>query len=215
MKKIFHGVTIAIVVFGALFLINVYWGNPLSRMNAQSETVQYYAAAYKQEFKVYDSEYNPLIPAYIFELGPVNNSNIRFDTGLFCQGITDVYGGILSAKKLSQDIDEILQDEYDSLNYEISAAEDPLASYAGETADYFETNPNVRVLKNHYNLVIDISDGALTQSELATVSPIIVKKIKTMLPYQTPNLRIYFKYKSDQIEESKKRSFFELFPTTT
>lgn len=95
MKKILHGVTIVIVVFGALFLINAYWGNPLSRMNAQSETVQYYAAAYKQEFKVYDSEYNPLIPAYIFELGPVNNSNIRFDTGLFCQGITDVYGGIL------------------------------------------------------------------------------------------------------------------------
>lgn len=73
----------------------------------------------------------------------------------------------------------------------------------------------MRVLKNHYNLVIDISDGALTQSELAAVSPKIVKKIKTMLPYQTPNLRIYFKDKSDQIEESKERRFFELFPTTT
>lgn len=219
MKKKFLVITLVIILVVALFLINMFWGNPISRTIAQKETIQYYENAYKEKFMIYDSEYNFLIPAYIFEMGPVNNKNIKFDTSLFCQGITDEYGGILASIKLSQDIGTILQTEYRYLNYEISAAEEPLASYAGESADYFETDPSKRVLRNHYNLVITVPDGTVSPEKLTELAPDMAKRIESKIPYQTPNLRVYIKLESEQLfgESDKKegRKFFELFSTTT
>jgi hypothetical protein len=219
MKKKFIIITVIVIILsGALFLVNIFLGNPISRINAQKETIQYYENTYNEKFKVYDSKYNPLIPAYIFELGPVNNKNIRFDTGLFSQGITDEYGGIIAALKLSKDVGAILEAEYGHLNYEVSAAEEPLVWYAGESADYFETDPNKRVLNNHYNLIISLPDGSISQNELEKIATNMSKKIETELPYQTPNLRVYINFKSelssmgsDTKLEGKK--YFELFST--
>lgn len=117
-------ITLVIILYGALLLMNIFMDNPISKMKAQRETIQYYENAYKEKFTVYNSEYNLLIPAYIFELGPVSNKNVKFSTGLFCQGISDEYGGILASLKISEDIGSILQKEYGYLNYEISAVFD-------------------------------------------------------------------------------------------
>lgn len=219
MKKTFLLITLVIILSGSLLLMNIFMGNPISKMKAQRETIEYYENAYKEKFIVYNSEYNPLIPAYIFGLGPVNNKNIKFDTGLFCQEISDEYGGMLASLKISEDIGSILQKEYGYLKYEISAEEDPLASYAGESPDYFQTNPKLRVLKNHYNVVISLPDGIISETELREIAPGMVKKIETKLPYQTPNLRVYIKFKSQKLQgESDTKvggaKFFELFSTT-
>lgn len=218
MKKKILGVGAVIIFMGVLFVLNMFFGNPISKMKAEKETVLFFEETYNEEFTVYHSEYNPLIPAYVIELGPMNSKDIKFDTGLFVQGITDEYGGILAAKKLSQDVKSILMTEYQELNMEISASEEPLVSYAGESADYFETNVNERVLKNHYNLVISIEDGKLSQTELDNKAIDMVKKIETDLPYTSPNLRVKIQFKSEELygepnTKEEGRNFYELFPT--
>jgi len=216
-KKIL--IIVAVFIFiGFLFVLNSFFGNPISKRNAEKETLQFYENTYHEEFKVYQSEFNPLIPAYVFVLGPINNKDIMFDTGLFVQGITDEYGGILASMKLSKDVRAILEPEYQELNIDITAREEPLVSYAGETADYFETNVKERVLKNHYNLVISVEDGKISQTELEIKSIDMVKKIETELPYKTPNLKVSVQFKSDPLfkeAETKEEAmnFHVLFPT--
>ena len=217
-KKIIISIILVIILSGALLLINLFFGNPISKMIVQKEYLKYYETTYNQKFFVYDSEYNPLIPAYIFEIGPESIKGIKFKTSLYSQGITDEYGGILAASKLSKDLGSILQTEYGHLNYEISASEDPLIWNAVESADYFETDPNVRVLKNHYLLVISLADQKVNGSELKEISSRMVKTIETQLPYHTPNLKVNIKLKSEQVawESDNKESMekiFQLFPT--
>lgn len=124
----------------------------MSKANAQEITLHYYEDTYKEKFTLYNARYNASIPAYVFELGPVNDKDFKFDTGLFSQGITDEYGGILAANKLAEDVAAFLRPEYRRFNYEISGVEEPLVSYAGEFPDYFETDPYRRVLTNHFKL---------------------------------------------------------------
>ena len=199
MKKKILGVAAAILLLGIVLVLNLFFGNPISKMNAEKKAVQFFENTYKEDFTVYHSEYNPLIPAYVFELGPTSSKDIKFTTGLFVQGITDEYGGILAARKLSQDVGSILNTEYQELNLEVSAWEEPLVSYAGEAADYFETNPGERVLKNHYNLVIAVEDGKVSQAELDPIAIEMVKKIEKELPYKTPNLKVYIQFKSEPL----------------
>lgn len=216
-KKIL--VVAAIIIFmGVLFVLNMFFGNPISRKKAENEAIQFYENTYHEEFDVYQSEYNPLIPAYVFVIGPMNNKDIMFDTGFFVQGITDEYGGILASKKLSDDVGSIIEPEYHELNFDITAREEPLVSYAGETSDYFETNPDKRVLKNHYDLVISVEDGKASQEELENMTMDMVKKIETELPYKTPNLKVSVQFKSEPLfrdAETKEEgmNFFWLFPT--
>lgn len=218
MKKKILGIAVVMIFTGILFVLNMFMGNPISKMKAEKETVQFFEKTYKEEFTVYHSEYNPLIPAYVFELGPKSKEDIKFTTGLFVQGITDEYGGILASVKLSQDVESILETEYQELNIDIIAMEEPLVSYAGEAADYFETNPDERVLKNHYSLVVLIEDGKISQAELDHKKIDMVKKIEEELPYKTPNLKVYIQFKSEELfreAETKEEgmNFSWLFPT--
>ncbi|MGB4587661.1 MAG: hypothetical protein WBI17_00300 [Clostridiaceae bacterium] len=218
MKKKILVVAAVIIFMGVLFVLNMFFGNPISKMKVEKETVKFFKDTYNEEFVVYDSQYNPLIPAYVFELGPMNSKDIKFNTGLYVQGITDEYGGILASLKLSQDVGSILKAEYQELNLDIIAMEDPLVSYAGETADYFEKNPKERVLKNHYNLVVLVEDGRASQAELDNKAINMVKKIESELPYKTPNLKVYIQFKSEELfkeAETKEEGmkFFWLFPT--
>jgi hypothetical protein len=218
MKKKILWIGAVIIMMGLMFILNMFFGNPISRMNKEKETVRFFKNTYKEEFVVYHIVYNPLIPGYVIELGPLNNKDIKFNTGLFVQGITDEYGGILASSKLSQDVKSILETEYQELNIGVIAWEEPLVSYTGESADYFETNPNERVLKNHYNLVVLVEDGKISQADLDNMKTQMVKKIETELPYKTPNLKVYIQFKSEElIDEAETKeeglNFYWLFPT--
>lgn len=148
MKKKILLIGAVIILMGLMFILNMFFGNPISRMNKEKETVQFFENTYKQEFVVYHTVYNPLIPGYVIELGPLNDKDMKFNTGLFIQGITDEYGGILASSKLSQEVKSILETEYQELNIGVSAWQEPLVSYAGESADYYETNPNELVFQD-------------------------------------------------------------------
>lgn len=188
--KIILAVILAILAVAALWLINSISGNPVSKMLAKRQCLSYFEDAYHQEFEVYGSEYNFKIPAYIFTLGPAEKPEIRFDTALYSMGITDEYGGILAAAKLSEDVSRLLEPTYGELGYEIRAKEDPLTGYGGEAPDYFETDPSIRVKKNHYILEIRWKDPKADQAGVRQIAEDIQRQIETRLSYTTPNLTV-------------------------
>jgi hypothetical protein len=188
--KIILTVFLAILAIAALWIINAFSGNPVSRMMAERQYLSYFENTYHQEFKVYGSEYNFKIPAYIFTLGPAEKPEIRFDTAFYSMGLADEYGGILAAEKLSEDVSRLLEPVYGDLNYEIRAKEDPLTGYGGEVPDYFETDPSIRVLKNHYILEMRWMDPKADQAGVRQIAADAERQIETRLPYTTPNLII-------------------------
>lgn len=189
---------LAVVVLGALFVINMLSGNPISKANTRRAYLQYFETAYGEEFTVYGSSYNPKIPDYIFEIGPAGDKGVRFDTALYGMGITDEYGGILAARKIAQDIDGLLKTAYGNLGYTVTATEDPMVGYGGENPDYFETDPAVRVTRNHYLLEVILPDGSASEAELKTIFDGMAKEIETKLPYETPNLQVNARFQSEK-----------------
>lgn len=196
-KKGIIWVVLVVLLAGSLFVINMLSGNPISRRNAQRDYLQYFETAYGEEFMVYESTFNPKIPAYIFEIGSESRNGTRFDTALYSMGIADEYGGILAAAKLSEDIDAVLQTGYGHLTYEVLAREDPLVAYAGENPDYFETDPIVRVTRNHYLMEIILPDGSMSESELSIIEEGMARMVEARLPYETPNLQMDVRFQSD------------------
>ena len=177
-----------VVITVGVILLNSLFGNPISKLNAKKKYLGYFENTYHQTFAVYHSEYNPKIPAYIFEIGPESNKNIKFTTALYSMGISDEYGGILAAANLSEDVTELLKSDFGTISFKVSAKENPLTGYAGESPDYFETNPEIRVQKNHYVLTISWSDSAPNSATLSKTASAMEDLIEQRLPYQTPNL---------------------------
>lgn len=194
-NKVLWGI-LTVLVVAALFVVNMVSGNPISKAIAQKEYLEYFETTYGEEFTVYGSSYNAKIPDYIFEIGPESDKEVKFDTALYGMGMTDEYGGILAAAKLARDIDGILQPGYGNLDYEVTTSEDPMVGYGGETPDYFETDPAVRVTRNHYLLEVIVPDGSVSESELQTIFEGIAKEIEAELPYETPNLQVNVRFES-------------------
>ena len=218
-KKGIIWVVLVVVLAGSLFVINMLSGNPISKRNAQRDYLQYFETAYGVEFMVYGSTYNPKIPAYIFEIGPEGSGEARFNTALYSMGIADEYGGMLGAAKLSEDIDAVLQTGYGHLSYEVRAKEDPLVAYAGEEPDYFETDPVVRVTKNHYLVDVILPDGSMSEAELSIIEEGMARMVEARLPYETPNLQMDVRFQSDlpawEAESKEGRGNFILLFSTT
>jgi len=103
-RRIIIPLVLLVCLAGVLFVINMFNGNPISKMKAQEQALQYYQSTYHRNFVVYAAEYNPKIPAYVFVIGPADNQKIKFDTGLFVQGLTDEYGGILGDKSVKKSL---------------------------------------------------------------------------------------------------------------
>lgn len=196
-KKRVLWVLLAVLGVGALFVINMFSGNPISRGNARKAYLEYFETTYGEDFTVYASTYNPKIPDYIFEMGPTRDSGVRFDTALYGMGISDEYGGMLASAKLAEDIDSILKPGYGHLDYALVTGEDPMVGYGGENPDYFETDLAKRVTKNHYLLEIILPDGSVSKTELKTLFEEMAEEIESKLPYETPNLQVNVRFESE------------------
>jgi hypothetical protein len=172
-----------ILFFGVILLIaanlsNSLAGNPVSRWLIQRETVKYYTETYQEAFTVYAGIYNFKIPGYVFEIGPVTNPDIRFSTALYSMEISDVYGGELASRILIQDVSNLISMDFEGVDFQISAQEDPLRSYFGQETDYFETDPENRILMNHFVLSIQWIDPDLTAGESALITDDIIERIE-------------------------------------
>lgn len=213
-RKIILTVVLIFLAAGGLYIINLFSGNPVSKILAQKRCLDYFESTYQEDFTVYRSEYNFKIPAYIFEMGPASQPEVRFDTALYSMGLSDEYGGILAAAKLSEDVSLLLAEGDGLRNLEVRAKEDPLTGYGGESPDYFETDPTIRVQKNHYILEVSWSETAADYAGVSDAALELERLIESQLPYVTPNLRVNVEVKTGEDTEPFRMEGYRLLFST-
>ncbi len=179
---------IAVLLLFVLYVANALGGNPISKALVRNQVLKFYEEAYGEDFIVYAGGYNMKIPAYVFEIGPQQNEEIRFDTSLYTMGISDVYGGILAGKLLADDIQKIIEREYPGVQFTIEAREDPLTSYPNEEPEYFQTDPVLRVRSNHFIVFIRWTAAEASPDAFRGILDEITNLVSDDLPYGSPHL---------------------------
>lgn len=216
-KKIIIAASIVLLLGVISYFYFSLKGNPISEAKARKECLEYYENAYHEKFTVYSSEYNLKLPPphYHFEMGPVNNKNIRFGTGGYCQGMSDYYGGILASAMLTEDVTALLKPKYNHLHFSVSSEETPWAWSSGTAPDYFETNPSIRLKKNCFYTHITLPDAEMNESELTEIATNMAKDIENQLSYEPPNLQLFIVVNSSKPDEEPLfLKDFSLFDTT-
>jgi hypothetical protein len=181
-------ILLASLLILVLSIVNALQGNPISKALVRQRTLAYYEETYRESFTVYAGYYNFKIPAYVFEMGPDRDREIRFSTALYTMGISDEYGGILGGALLAEDIQVIFGRHFPDQVFQIEAKEDPLTGYAKEEPDYFQTDPALRVRLNHYIVKVMWTAQTDEPENFQVIFDDMVVKIYEELPYTTPNL---------------------------
>jgi hypothetical protein len=181
-----------LTVLCALLWVNAVWGNPFRKQKAKSNCLDYYQDQYHQLFIVHEIDYSNKLPGYVLTLSPESNPQIQFTCNPNCETLcySDEYGGALAARLLVKQISEILDPGYGDLDLHITASEDPFTSYGGENPDYFETDPHIRLTKNHQDLTITWVDPSLKSDDFAGIAEDIAGLIESQLPVINPNLQV-------------------------
>ncbi|MBW6467080.1 MAG: hypothetical protein K0B06_11295 [Brevefilum sp.] len=159
---------------------------------AKSRCLDYYQNQYHQLFSVHKIEYSSKLPGYVLTLSPENDPQIQFTCNPNCDILcySDEYGGVLASRLLVEDIQAMIDPSYAHLALQMNAAEDPFTEYGGENPDYFETNPRIRLTKNHQNLSIAWVDPALSREDFDRIAEEIAALIETQLPIINPDLQV-------------------------
>jgi hypothetical protein len=183
---------LAVTVICGLLWVNAVWGNPIRKQMAKSRCLDYYQNQYHQLFSVHEIEYSSKLPGYVLTLSPENDPQIQFTCNPNCDILcySDEYGGVLASRLLVEDIQAIIDPSYAHLALQMNAAEDPFTEYGDENPDYFETNPRIRLTKNHQNLSIAWVDPALSQDDFDRIAEDIAALIEAQLPMINPDLHI-------------------------
>jgi hypothetical protein len=181
-----------LTVLCALLWVNAVWGNPFRKQKAKSNCLDYYQDQYHQLFIVHEIDYSNKLPGYVLTLSPESNPQIQFTCNPNCETLcySDEYGGALASRLLVKQISEILDPGYGDLDLHITASEDPFTSYGGENPDYFETDPHIRLTKNHQDLTITWVDPSLKSDDFAGIAEDIAGLIESQLPVINPNLQV-------------------------
>lgn len=192
MRKIVKALVIIVVVGAIVYFINYMTGNPITKANTQRQYLSYYENTYHEQFTVYSYEHNLKLsaPYYYFTIGPINDPNIKFGTGLYSQGISDEYGGILASAILTEDVASLLSPQYDYLNFSVAAEETPLTGIAGTHPDYFEPDPSVRLSKNLFAVHIIWTDTSMTDPQRQAIAAAMFKTIASQLPFKPAWLQV-------------------------
>jgi hypothetical protein len=183
---------ITLTVLCGLFFVNVLWGNPIRKQTAKSRCLDYYQDQYQELFIVHENEYWNKLPGYVLTLSPESDPQIQFKCNPNCEPLcyTDEYGGKLASLLLVEQIRATLEPSYAHLALQVNAAEDPYTVFSGENPDYFETDPHIRLTKNHQDLNISWVDPTLAQNNFERIAEDIVGLIEAQLPVINPDLQI-------------------------
>jgi hypothetical protein len=183
---------IALTVICGLLWVNAVWGNPIRKQMAKSRCLDYYQNQYQQLFIVHEIEYSSKLPGYVLTLSPENDPQIQFTCNPNCDILcySDEYGGVLASRLLVEEIQTMIDPSYAHLALQIKAAEDPYTEYGGENPDYFETDPRIRLTKNHQNLSIAWVDPSLNREDFEHIAEDITALIEAQLPIINPNLQV-------------------------
>jgi hypothetical protein len=191
---------IALTVICGLLWTNAVWGNPIRKHMAKSRCLDYFEEMYNEEFIIIEISYWPKLPGYVLALSPESDPHIQFTCNLNCETLcySDEYGGALASRLLVAQISEILGPGYGNFDLHITASEDPFTGYGGENPDYFETDPCVRLTKNHQNLSILWVDPSLNRDEFEDIAEDIARLIESQLPVVNPNLQVTIAFYPDE-----------------
>jgi hypothetical protein len=198
--KILVLTVIAITVICGLLWVNALWGNPIRKQLAKSNCLRYYQDHYHEPFIVHKIEFWNKLPGYVLTLSPENDPGTQFTCNPNCENLcySDDYGGKLASLLLVEQIQAILAPSYAHLALQINAAEDPYTEYGAENPDYFETDPRIRLTKNHQNLSIAWVDPTLSQADFERIAEDISALIQSQLPVVNPNLQVMIEVYPDQ-----------------
>ena len=83
----------------------------LAKGKAKKEVLSYFEEKYHEDFVVYSAKYNLLIPDYNIKLGPIDDTEITFETSRYELTMLDPYGAYLASKELKARILDILGKE--------------------------------------------------------------------------------------------------------
>ncbi len=215
-RKAFQ-IIIILVLFICLALIaNQIWGNPISKQIAKSTCLNYYQEKYHQDFAILEVEYWPKLPGYVLTLNPQSDPQIQFECNPNCEPIcnTDAYAGKLASILIVEQVAQIIKSEYKELNLTISASEDPLTVYGGELPDYFESDPAIRLTKNHQDMNITWVDPSIKRDEFDHITEDMAGLINSQLPDNNPNLQVTISVYADASPKGVRfETHFHLFPT--
>lgn len=104
---------------------------------------------------------------------------------------TDEYGGKLASLVLVEQIKAILEPSYAHLALRINATEDPYTLFGGENPNFFETDPLVRLTKNHQDLSITWVDPSIQSAEFDQIAENMTDLFTTQLPVVNPYLQVH------------------------
>jgi hypothetical protein len=183
---------ITLTVICGLLWVNAVWGNPIRKQMAKSRCLDYFQDQYHDLYIVHEIEYSSKLPGYVLTLSPEKDPQIQFTCNPNCDTLcySDEYGGKLASLILVEHIKTILGPSYEHLALQISATEDPNTEFGGENPDYFETDPHIRLTKNHQNLSISWVDPYINRENFKRIAEDIAVLIETQLPVINPNLNI-------------------------
>jgi hypothetical protein len=163
------------------FLLNLFFGNPISKKAAEQEALSYFEDKYNKDFTVYSSSYNYLIPDYNIKMGPSEDSEAVFDTSRYQLTRFDAYGAYLASKKLESNILKIIRSEYPDLNMTVKVYEDHNTEIPSIEFDFFSTNPKVRLEKNYFMAEVTWVENAISNDEAFKLMDEISLKINNEL----------------------------------
>lgn len=181
-----------LTVLCALLWVNAVWGNPIRKQMAKSNCLGYYQDQYHELFIVHEIDYSSKLPGYVLTLSPESNPQIQFTCNPNCDILcySDEYGGKLASRILVEHIQAIIDPSYAHLALQINATEDPFTEFGGENPDYFETDPRIRLTKNHQYLSITWVDPSLNRDDFERIAEDIAALIEARLPVINPNLHV-------------------------
>jgi len=214
--KILVLTTIVVTVMCSLLWINAVWGNPIRKQMAKSRCLGYYEDQYHEPFIVHEIDYWPKLSGYELTLSPESAPQIQFLCNPNCEPLcnTDAYGGKLASLLLVEQIKVILAPSYAHLALQIHATEDPYTVFGGENPDYFETDPHIRLTKNHQDLSLTWVDPNLNRDDFEHIAQDITGLIGSQLPVINPDLQVAIAVYPDITRQAARYEEFNLlFPT--
>jgi hypothetical protein len=193
---------ITLSVICGLLWTNTVWGNPIRKQMAKSNCLGYYQDQYHERFIVHEIDYSSKLPGYVLTLSPENDPHIQFTCNPNCDILcySDEYGGKLASRILVEHIQAIIDPSYAHLALQINATEDPFTEFGGENPDYFETDPRIRLTKNHQNLSISWVDPTINKDDFESIAEDIVALIEFQLPVTNPDLQVMIEVYPDQTD---------------
>jgi hypothetical protein len=181
LKKIIITILLIVIIVVIGFVLNVLFGNPISKSIAEREVLTYFEDKYNKDFKIYSSTYNFLIPDYNIKMGPSDDPETVFETSRYELTRYDSYGAYLASEELKSKLLKIIAKKDPEIKFTVQVEEEHNLEVAGVEFAFFASNPQTRLERNYFSTNISWVDTGLSNDETIMLMDEIALKIHTEL----------------------------------